>query len=331
MKALIVGLGSIGTRHGRNLAAAGVALVGFDPDPARRDAFGRRFAGAPARERLQDALDEGCEIGVVASPNRYHLEQSLHLASAGMHLLIEKPLAADSNGLMPLVRSVQERKLVAMVGSNWKFHPILSRMHRMLIGGDIGRPLAVQALGGQYLPDWHPNEDYRQMYSSRRELGGGALLDSHDIDYLTWLLGTVASVSCRAATTGTLDIDTEDLACMTLQFRSGALGTLQLDYLQHPYGRRVHITGESGTLSWDAIENELAHYSRPEKAWQCWKPPLSYDLNQMYVDELEHFLGCVRDRSTPVTPLQQGLHVMAVIDAARRSSQKGGAAEPVQP
>jgi predicted dehydrogenase len=329
VKALIVGLGSIGTRHARNLAASGCELIGFDPSAERREQFERRFVGAAVRTSLENALEDRSDFAIVASPNRFHLPQAVMLARAGLHLLIEKPLAVDSNGVEQLCAEVAQRKLVAMIGSNWKFHPMLARMHELLGAGEIGRPLAAQALGGQYLPDWHPYEDYRQMYSSRSELGGGALLDSHDIDYISWLLGPIALVSCRTVTTGTLAIDTEDLVCMTLEFASGAVGTLQLDYLQHPYGRRIHLTGESGTLAWDVMQNELVHYSRADKTWRTWKPPVSYDLNEMYVAELDHFVRCVREGGVPATPLSQGIHVMGVIDAARRSAARSGAPERI--
>jgi len=331
MKALIAGLGSIGTRHALNLRSLDVEIVGFDPDPERRDAFKARLPGAPLARTLDEGLAQGCNIAMIASPNRFHLEQCMAVADAGLHFLVEKPLATAAAGVSELVTRAERRKLVAMVGSNWKFHPALARMRALLEADEIGRPLAVQAVGGQYLPDWHPWEDYRRMYSSRRELGGGALLDSHDLDYLTWLLGPVASVGCRTATTGTLDIDTEDLASMTLAFRSGVLGTLQLDYLQRPYSRRVHVTGEAGTLIWDAVENELSHYSPREQAWRRWKPPMSYDLNRMYIEEMQHFLECVRKGAQPLTPLEQGAHVMAVLDACRRSAARGGAPEEVAP
>jgi predicted dehydrogenase len=91
----------------------------------------------------------------------------------------------------------------------------------------------------------------------------------------------------------------------------------------------VHVTGEAGTLIWDAVESELSHYSPRERAWRRWKPPRSYDLNRMYIEEMQHFLECVRKSARPLTPLDQGAHVMAVLDACRRSAARGGAPEDV--
>jgi len=324
MKALVIGLGSIGARHARNLLTLGHQVVGFDPEPARRTA-----KGTTSVEDLAEGFTAGCDFAIVASPNRFHLEQGMAAVRAGLHLFVEKPLAEGGDDLSALVAEASRKRLCAMVGSNWKFHPLLVRAKALLEANEIGTPLAVQAIGGQYLPDWHPWEDYRRGYSARRDLGGGALLDSHELDLLAWLLGPVATVSCRLARTGTLEIDTEDLVCMTLAFRSGALGTLQLDYLQRPYGRRVHLTGSKGTLIWDAPENELALFTAASGHWHRWRTPLSYDINQMYVDEMRHFTECIAGQVETRTPLQQAAHVIAVFDAARASAARGGAAQEV--
>lgn len=324
MRALVIGLGSIGARHARNLLTLGHEVVGFDPDPARR-----AVPGATPVADLAHGFAAGCDFAVVASPNRFHLEQSLAAARSGLHLFVEKPLAAGGEGLAALLSETSQRRLCAMVGSNWKFHPLLVQAKALLDAGEIGAPLAVQAVGGQYLPDWHPWEDYRRGYSARSDLGGGALLDSHELDLLAWLIGPVAAVNCREVRTGTLEIDTEDLVCMTLEFLNGALGTLQLDYLQRPYGRRVHLTGSKGTLIWNALENELALFTAAGGHWHRWRTPLSYDINQMYVDEMRHFADCIGSQGETRTSLRQAAHVVAVFDAARASAARGGATQEV--
>jgi predicted dehydrogenase len=324
VKALIVGLGSIGRRHGRNLRALSVDVIGFDPDGARRDAFATEVAGSLVCRTLEDGLDAGCDFAVIASPNAFHIEQALACARHDLDLFIEKPLGVDASGVTELVAEVGERRLVALLGSNWKFHPSLMRLKEIVDRGDIGTILAVQALGGQYLPDWHPWEDYRRMYSSRKDLGGGVLFDCHDLDYLTWLLGPLASIGCRMVSTGTLDIETTDLACVMLMFTSGAVGTLQLDYLQRPYARRVHLTGSEGTAIWDYADGLVREYQAATTAWTESRPPEGYDLNAMYVDEMRHFLRCVDERRPTVTPLAQAIHVLAAFERACASSQAGG-------
>jgi predicted dehydrogenase len=162
------------------------------------------------------------------------------------------------------------------------------------------------------------------MYSASRNLGGGILLDCHEIDLLTWLLGPVGSVNCRLTNTGSIDIETEDLVCMTLEFRSGVIGTLQLDYLQRPCARRFHITGTKGTVIWDYLEHSVSCYSSEHKSWTRWHNPIGYDLNNMYIEQAKHFIDCISYGSTLMTPLSHAAHVLAVIDAARLSAADNG-------
>jgi predicted dehydrogenase len=324
MRALIVGLGSIGRRHGRNLAALGVEVVGFDPVADRRTAFTREVQGAKGCEIFEAGLEAGCDCAVIASPNVHHLDQAIASARVGLHLFIEKPLAVSPVGVEVLADEVERRGLTTMMGSNWKFHPGPRQLKRLIKSGALGRVLAVQAIGGQYLPDWHPREDYRRMYSSRVDLGGGVLLDSHEVDYLTWLLGPITTVTCRTERTGTIEIETHDLASLLLVFASNATGTLQIDYLQRSYTRRVHLTGSGGTAIWDYPEGLVRHYDGTDGRWHEYRTPEGYELNQMYEDEMRHFLDCVAARRPTLTPLSQALHVLSVLEQARLSAEKGG-------
>lgn len=324
MKALVIGLGSIGRRHARNLHALGVGVAGVDPAAHQREAFVAEVPGSEVYSELESGLRAHCEVAIVASPNVCHAEQARACAAAGLHLFIEKPLAVDLDGIQDLAADVARRRLMVLLGSNWKFHPGPLRLKELIERGELGRVVAVQAVGGQYLPDWHPWEDYRRMYSSRRDLGGGVLLDSHDLDYLTWLLGPLMSIACRVISTGALDIETCDLACLLLAFSSGAMGTLQLDYLQRPYARRVHLTGTDGTAIWDHTAGAVREYRAATKSWTETLIPADYDINDMYVSEMRHFLECVRGNVPTVTPLDQAVHVLTALERARASSMAGG-------
>ena len=112
----------------------------------------------------------------------------------GVHAYVEKPLAVTVEGLAELLDG--EAEVTIAVGYNLRFHPALEAIRAAVYEGRIGRLLAVRAEVGQYLPDWHPEEDYRVSYAARRDLGGGALLTlSHELDYVRWIAGEV--VSCR--------------------------------------------------------------------------------------------------------------------------------------
>jgi predicted dehydrogenase len=309
MKALVAGLGSIGTRHARNLRALGVETVmGYDPDAARRQVFDAEFGGKSFAD-LSVALAEPSDLAVIASPNRFHVEQALAAARAGRHLLIEKPLSHNMDGVRELIDEVGKRGLFCHVGSNWKFHPAFQRMKALLADGAVGRLTGAQIIAGLWLPDWHPLEDYRRMYAARRDLGGGVIRDTHELDYLTWLMGPARCLTGLARRSGVLDIETEDVAVAAIELESGVLVSLLTDYIQRDYRRRYLMSGDGGTVEWDFQSARVDHFDAARKTTKSFDCAVA-DINEMYVEQSRHVLAGIAGGLPPVTPLSHALHVL---------------------
>ena len=316
LKATVFGLGSIGMRHARNLKSLGVENVaGMDPNAGRRQRFLDEHGGETA-ETIEEALSSPPDLAVIASPNRFHVEQANACARIGCHLLIEKPLGSDVDGVDELISEIEAQGLFAHVGSNWKFHAAFAAMKRLLDERRVGQVTGAQVLAGQWLPDWHPWEDFRKGYSARADLGGGVVLDSHELDYLTWLLGPVRETTGMTAHSGALDIETEDVAAICLRFESGALATLQLDYIQREYRRRYHISGDAGTIEWDVRSGVVNCYRAETGRTETIETPLG-DVNDMYVAQMQHVLDGVRGGVAPVTPVAVAAKVLAMQIALR--------------
>lgn len=309
MKTLILGLGSIGMRHARCFQSLGVsALAGFDPTESRRQTFAHTIGG-PTFETESDALAWKPELVVVASPNIFHLPQAMIFAGAGIPLFIEKPLGTDLEAARQLEALVQEKGLYTHVGSNWKFHPAFQTMKRWVDDGKLGRITGIQVLAGQWLPDWHPWEDYRHMYAARKSLGGGAIFDTHELDYMTWLLGPVTAFHGFKAHSQTLDIETEDVASCTMMFERGALGTLLTDYIQRTPRRSYHISGSEGTLEWSHSSGIVAFYA-PQSDQAEQQDCRLDDINDMYVAQARHVLEDIATGRSAVTPVSKMLRVL---------------------
>ena len=145
-------------------------------------------------------------------------------------------------GLASLIPLCEAKRIVAAPSSTLRFNPSIRRIKELVDGGRIGKPLVLTYHSGQYLPDWHPWEDYRTSYSGRADLGGGALLTfSHELDSLCWALGAPSRVVAMAAHASALEIDTEDSAEMILQFPDGPLASVHVDYLRRPPQRSLEI------------------------------------------------------------------------------------------
>jgi predicted dehydrogenase len=330
MKCLVVGAGSIGRRHLRNLRSldAGSLSVCETDQPARESAT-REF-GAKGHARLTDALDAGPEVVLVCTPTHQHIPVARAALEANAHIFIEKPLAASLEDIKDLASLAQTRRRTALVGCNMRFHPGVARLKGALEQSAIKRPLYFRARFSHFLPNWRPGSDYRLTYSARRDWGGGILLEGvHEFDYLRWLGGEVVRVAGHAAHVSDLDIDGEDCALVLLQFEGGALGQIHLDYLSPHKLRGCEIIGEDGVLRWqsDGKNPEIVQVERSggpggsrEILYRC----EAYDSNLMYLEELKHFLQCLEGSATPALDIEGATRVLALALAARDAADESG-------
>lgn len=323
LRVLIAGCGSIGKRHLRNLERLRpVEVFAYrqttsDISDLPESLNIRTFAN------LNEALSHMPEVALIANPTSLHLPIALEAAHHGCHLFIEKPLSNSLEGVDTLISEVRKRGLVTLVAFNMRFHPGLQQVKEMISRGEIGRVLSVQAQVGQYLPDWHSHQDYRRGYSARAELGGGVILDLiHELDLARWMVGEVAEVACFAARTSELEIDTEDLAEVVLRFDNGAIGSVHLDYLQRVPSRTCRLIGSEGTLYWNYFANET-QLLKPEKKPKTFT--YAFERNDMYREEMAHFLGCLQGLEKPVVDVEEGAKILKLALLAQCSTKTGRA------
>jgi predicted dehydrogenase len=321
--ALVVGVGSIGTRHLRNLRAAGVErLSACDPDPQRQEVAHQ--LGAGFRPSLDGALrDFRPDLALICSPPRFHVEQAVSAVRAGCHVLIEKPLSDRLDGIDELQTEARARKRVVQVGYNLRFHPGLREVERVLRTGAVGRVWWIQVEAAQYLPDWRPQQDYRRGYTARRELGGGIILDgSHELHYLHWLFGEPEELVCMGGRVSDLDVDVEDCATILLRYPGGAQACIHLDFVQRAYARALKVAGSAGVVTWEYTTNRVKRFDAATRAWDEWGEPV--DPNEMYRSELAHFLSCAASGTEPLVGVDQAAAVLRVALAAREAMAKPG-------
>jgi predicted dehydrogenase len=324
LKVLVVGGGSIGARHLRNLAASGdVVRALVEPDSGRREALCAE-TGVEGFAQLEAGLDWSPRLVVVATPSHLHLTQALASARRGCDLFIEKPLAHTNEGLDELAAEVEARALVTLVGCNMRFHPGPARVHTLIREGRIGRALTARLYAGSYLPGWRPGQDYTRSYSARPETGGGCLLDFvHEIDLARWYMGPVREVFCLADHVSALAISSEDVAALICRHASGSISEIHLDYVQRAYDRGCAVAGEEGSISWDFGSGVVKCFEAGSGTWTTESEPQNWELNRMYTDELSHLLDCVRRRVPTAQSVPEAIEVMRIVLAARESSRLG--------
>jgi len=326
LRALVVGLGSIGRRHARNWVALGLGPVAVcrqtsshQPEPL----------GIEAREftDLDQALDDRPDVVLVTNPTSLHVQTACKAVLAGAHVFVEKPISHELQGVADLIKEAERRQKVLMVGYNLRFHQGLVRFRDLFKQGAVGKAVSTRAEAGEYLPDWHPWEDYRASYGGRADLGGGALLTfSHELDSLCWVLGAPSRVMAMAAHASSLEIDTEDTAELILQFPNESLASVHVDYLRRPPSRSLEIVGEGGVLRWESEANRILRYAPGTRQWRVEDGDPRLQRNNLYLAELEHFAACVRGEvARPLIDGQQGAAILAIVLAALQSSSAGHA------
>jgi predicted dehydrogenase len=325
MKYLIAGLGSVGRRHMRNLVALGetdIVLYRTHKATLPDD----ELAGYPVETDLVEALKKHKPDAVIISnPTSLHLDVAIPAAEAGCAILLEKPIAASMERLDVLQAAVNKSGSKVLVAFQFRFHPGMIKIRQLIEDGEIGRVVSANVHFGEYLPAWHPWEDYRQGYAARSDMGGGVVATQcHSLDYLPWLVGKkVESVWGFAAKLSDLEVDADDTAKIALRFEGGALGSLHLDYNQQPPEHEFRIIGTNGTIKWNLVDGAARIYRTEKKDWDVYPLPAEWERNVMFQEQTKHFVDIVNGKAEPSCTLEDGIQVMRIITSVHESQKTG--------
>lgn len=323
MKFLIAGFGSIGRRHLRNLRSLGmedIILLRSHHSTLPDD----EITGLPVETTIEAALAHRPDAVIVANPTALHLDVAIPAAEAGCAILMEKPVSHTMERLGELKEAVQRGRARVLVGFQFRFHPTLRRAAGLLASGVLGSPLAARAHWGEYLPAWHPWEDYRQGYAARPDLGGGVILTlSHPFDYLRMLLGEVSALWAMTPSGGGLQLAVEDTAEIGLAFQCGAVGSVHLDYLQQPPTHTLEVVCSAGTLRWNNADGLLSVFRGGGQEWETEAPPDGFERNWLFLEEMRNLIALVRGEAAPACTLEDGIRALEIAVLARQSASDG--------
>ncbi len=322
---LIVGSGSVGRRHARNLAAAGCRISAVDPRTDRLRDIAKEVPVEGCFETLEQALHVSAkELSgvVIGSPPKVHVDQCLASFAAGLPVLLEKPVSPDLASAQRLTKAVASGKVPLLLGYTWRWWPPLAQVRVMLADGAVGALRHVRFVLSAHLADWHPWERYQDFFMASAEQGGGALLDeSHWVDMALWFFGMPEAVLARVERISDLEIDSDDNVDMLLVYADGLRVSLHLDLYGRPHERSIRFSGENGTILWTADPNRVAVAHDAVGTWEN----TDYDCqrNDMFVAVGREFLDVVRGAPVRTCTVEDGERVLRVLDAARESHRTG--------
>jgi predicted dehydrogenase len=340
----VAGAGYIGRAHMAALRASPTCTLSAVVDPAAAAAGLARDAGVAWFASLDQMLERDRPDGaILATPNQLHVAHALVCMEAGLPVLLEKPIAPTVSEARELVRAAEARRARMLIGHHRAHSPIMARARELVLGGALGRIVAVQGSAAFYKPD-----EYFASGPWRRQPGGGPILLNmiHEVHNLRMLCGEIASVQAIASR-AVREFPVEDTVAINLQFRSGALGSFLLSdtaasarsweqtsrenqaYASYADEDCYVVMGTMGSLSIPTMR--LKRYERAED--RSWWKPFTESVEPIVRDDpiarqLEHFGAVVRGEAAPIVAPRDGLANLCVTEAIVEAAKTGRAVAP---
>jgi len=317
---LIVGTGSAGKRHANNLYSLGCEVSCMDPRQDRLDDISADEINLKTVfTSVEDAFASGETFDgvVVASPPSFHVDQSIYALQRGVPVLLEKPVSLDLSSALRLQTAVKDTSVPLLLGYTWRWWPPLQKVKQLVDGQVVGELKFVKFTMAAHLADWHPWERYQDFFMASQTMGGGAILDeSHWLDLLLWFFGIPEKLFAKVDKISDLEIETDDNVDMLVFYKNGMRVSLHLDLYARPHEKSIQFIGEEGTLIWEPNSIKIGKKMDPD--WET--EEFKYDRNDMFVGVAEEFINILTGDGTITCNIDDGIRVLELIEAARRSS-----------
>ena len=306
MKILICGLGSIGKRHASNLLYLKKENLIFFRE-RNLDLNDNNLTKKKSFISLAKALNQNPDVAFICNTTSKHIDTAIECAKKGCHLFIEKPLSNNLKKLKILESIVKKNKIKVMIGYNMRFHPLMIKIKKLLKNKKLGSVYNVQSEWSEYLPDWHPWENYKYTYPAQKKMGGGCSLTlSHELDSMYWLFGTIKKVKnfkIFKYLGGNVDTSSDFL----IEFNNNIIGYSHIDFLGKPHIRKLYISGTKKKVFFDYYKNQMKIINRSGDIKSI---KVKFKKNDMYLEEIKYFLKCIKNNIKPLPGIEESKYIL---------------------
>lgn len=315
---LIIGAGSVGRRHARNLESLGATIACFDPRQDRLAEARKELKKVEVFDDLERALSAFYAGAVIASPPSFHVPQALECLRRRIPILLEKPVSPDLGAALTLQEVASSGTTPILLGYTYRWWPPLIHLRNRIRANAVGPLRHARFVMSAHLADWHPWERYQDFFMASRDQGGGALLDeSHFIDLMLWFFGAPSAVTGNVEHLSNLEITTDDNVDMIVRYPDNFRVTIHLDLFGRPHQKSITVVGEDGTLECLFDPNLVSESVHGREAaitkFEC-------ERNDMFLAEAKEFLDVI-ERGKPLScSLDDGVEVLRAVEAVRRSA-----------
>jgi UDP-N-acetyl-2-amino-2-deoxyglucuronate dehydrogenase len=334
----VIGCGWAGQQHARACAALGVQVRWMvDTNLARATALARSLAqtdhGTRTTPAYQDALaDPDLDAVSICLPHNLHASVAVDAVQAGMHVLVEKPLAANLDEADRMVAAAHGAGVVLMVAENVRFDAVYLKIRDLLQEGAIGKPALLQMTRQCYLRESFLRD--RPWFLDAEAAAGGIMMSGgiHDFEAMRMLIGEVERVHALRAPQRFPETEGDDTSIAAIRFRNGAVGTLVESFIMKSLttaaGPEVHtlrVDGELGHIAWEGGRTIRVFSEGPE--WQHSGQLTQHEIHVPRADSfaalLKHFLECIAGGEEPTTSGRSQRVPLACVMAAYESMATG--------
>jgi predicted dehydrogenase len=326
-RVVVVGAGSIGERHVRCFLSTGRADVAFvEPRSELRAEIAGRYSKARAFDSLESALEQPHDAAVIATPAPLHVAQATTFVNRGAHVLIEKPLGVNANGVDELAALAQKQKCTVAVAYVYRAHPVIAEMRAAIQENRFGRPVELVAVCGQHFPLYRPA--FRETYYASHSSGGGAIQDAltHIINAGEWLVGPIDRVVSDAERCVLDGVNVEDTVHV-LARHGDLLASYALNQHQPPNETTITIVCERGAARFEMHACRWREMVTPGGEWIDHSRP-ALERDELFTRQASAFLDAIEQGTPPACSLFEGLHTLHA-NQAILASVTSGRWEPV--
>lgn len=322
MRFFIVGLGSMGKRRIRNLLANGEKdIVGFDIRPDRNREAKEKY-GIRTIEKFADISPSDFDVLIISTSPDAHGGYIRYALKHKKHFFVEHPTGDD--GYKEIFANTDAT--IKAPSCTFLFNPAIKIMKRTLEEGRIGKILAFQYHMGQYLPDWHPWEDYRDVYFSKKATGACREMFCFELIWLNHLMGSaVKEVSGSIVKLSDLDMDADDTITASVQYENNVRGTLLIDVLARKPFRTLRMLGSEGALDWERFDYAIKVFTAKDKKTEVIPVPKGtlekgyVNEEEMYIEEIRAFLDAIRGKALYPYSFESNLKKLKALERIEQS------------
>ena len=248
-----IGVGVIGCGGmGRSLATSAHAVEGVkvicvsDVQEALAEKLAADLDTSHTQNYHELLADDQIQAVLIASPPFMHAQMAVDAANAGKHVFSEKPMAPTLEACDAMITAAEENDVKLTIGLVCRYHATHSKVREIVQSGELGAPacMMVHRIGGP----WSSGYSHTPWRLERAKSGGTLMeINAHEIDFMRWTCGDVASVYAAGGQYGPDKSDYPDVVLASLQFQNGAVGLLHSSHVSAVggYGGRVDCEGGS--------------------------------------------------------------------------------------